>query len=409
MKSIRERFLNADVDVKNTNTENIVENIAKSDLLNRTENYDSSTVRQEAIKDYVTNLVNRNVDENELVDDIKNNINVAGKIEQVNSTVFKSMDIESMDGFDITQSNTTAEEIANEYQSFRDSVSQTINKAVDQTDIVNEVENQMAAGTFDQFLNDLIAKADQAANQSSDTGIDSQSFRRIRRQRYSRPKPRKIRRERFGDLGVNINNITDKSRNTNYNEELVQNVSIASVFSDQEMYDKLSNAYNKTVETVHSVKNAISNVSDNTISNAISQKNELVFEGISIKEVTNFKLTQVNDAKSTVASVSIISDVLEMSNDNDLRAIASDMIDITQKFEEKKEHTSDTSNTAEASQTVDQVTQVKTSLKKSRIAAVVDSIVLGIILIVVGYFALKIFSESPDGKAAKTAMKAGVV
>ena len=103
-----------DVDNKEIETENIVEDISRSSLINKTEDYLNQQTKEEMIKDYVTNLVNKNISEEETKQNLQNNLKSAQATVQANKMVFADLTFDEAEDITFTQTNLTANEIAQE-------------------------------------------------------------------------------------------------------------------------------------------------------------------------------------------------------------------------------------------------------------------------------------------------------
>lgn len=387
-----------DVDVKDVETENIVEDISRSSLVNKSEDYLNQQTKEQMIKDYVTNLVNKNVSEQEVKQNLQNNLKAAQATVQTNKMVFADLTFDEAEDINFTQTNLTANEIAQEYNQFRQDCIDAVNQAIDETNIVREVEDAMDAGNFDSYLNNMIAEAEKNTKQTSEQTIDAQS--------YQAPSFRFItlkRKEHGGGLigaDVSKQKIKDKARTSNISDDFVENVCVASVISTQDLYSRISQAYNKTVETVTKLKQEVSEINEQTIDNAIAQSNELELKGAYFGKTKGIKFTQANEAKASITAVSLIAAVTEMSSDNSQRAIASDMLDLTQSQKSRNESKRETKQSAESEKTNKQASSAKTKAKKSQAKQIVMTIAVIIVVAIIGLVVYNYFKK-PKSASSK--------
>lgn len=382
-------FMDVDVDVKNTYSENIVENIQNSQLLNRTDNYNKQDTKLQNIKEYLTDLVHRTTNENEVSENVTRNMSTVGEVIQTNDLILENVKIEGASDVNIEQINETTQKITKNFNQYRQEIIDTINQAVSNTEVVKEVEDAMEVGTFDEYLNDLLTEAEQKANQSSTSQVKSESFKFERR-------------EHILSTEVNVNNIHTKSRNTNVSNELVENVCVASVISNTDLYNKISQAYNNTVETTMKIKREVNDVTNDKLESLIKQQNKLKISGLVItNDSKNINISQINKTRSEIEAVALITNITNLTSKNYQDAIASDMLGITQNMKTISESKGKTSSSAKGSQGTDQVTGTTTELSKSRIASIIGTIAGVVIIVVVAWILVKFLGKTPQGKVAQ--------
>lgn len=391
-------LINTDVNLQDMEKENIVETISNSSLLNQTENYNNTNVKQQMIKDYVTNLVTRNVSEQEVQQNISNNLSAASNVNQSNKRVFNDFTFDGAKGIRFTQVNKTASEIAENFETFRQDCIDAVNDAIDNTDIVTQVEDAMNNGNYDSYLNDLIAESEKKVENKQKTETSAENYTV-----YPGFTSRHWRRREHGllDTSVSKQKIKEKSRNTDVTNDVVNNVAIASVVSNTELYSNISQAYNKTVETVNKIKTEVKQSLEAKASSDVNQSNEEIMSNMYFGPGSeNITFEQMNDASVSVAATALVQAVTEMSSDNNLQAISSDMLGITEDFTNKNETKGETK--ASGSSTTDHKNDLTstTGLAKSHIGAIVGTIAAVIVLIVVAIVVMKIMqSRSPAGVA----------
>lgn len=372
-------------DVKDTESENIVEDIARSSLLNKTENFTNQSMKQDVIKEYVTNLVTKSISEQEVEQNLKNNLKVAQATVQTNRMVFEDITFDEAEDITFSQVNITANDIAAEYEQLRQDCIDAVNQAVDETEIVKNVEDAMDAGNYDDYLNNLITEAEKKTKQEGIIATESESYH--------------FKRREHGLFGVetNVQNIKDKSRSTNVNDDFVENVAIASVISDTDLYSRISQAYNKTVETVSKLKMEVDEVNTSDIQSSINQSNELEVKGAYFGKTKGIKFEQANDAKASIIATALIASVCEMDSTNSTRAIASDMLDLTQSIKAHNESKSSTTSKADRTSTTEQTNETETKQNHSQMAAIIGSILSVILVAIIAFVAIKHFqSKTPS-------------
>lgn len=373
-------LVDVDVDVKNTEKENLVENIAKSELVNNTSKFNENSTKQQMIKDYVTNLVNRNVSEQDVASNLSTNFSVVANAQQSNKMVFSKFNFEEASDISFSQINMTANEIAQDFEQFRQDCVDAINDAIANTEIVNEVNDAMQNGTFDKYLGEQIADAEKNVKDqiTSDTGVET----------YTR------REHGLVNFGVATNNIKEKNKNVDVTEDLVSNISSVAVVNNTDLYSRISNAYNKTVETVNKIKVEAQASIDAETKVGTNQSNEMEMTGMNFgKGTTNISFEQLNDAKANVEACAIISAIAEMSSDNSLQAISSDMMGLTQSVGNTTTTDNTTSNKGIANTTKDVGATSTTKNTKSQAATIVASIMAMILVCVVAFIVFKIYGS----------------
>lgn len=386
-----------DVDTKDVETENIIEDISRSSLVNKTEDYLNQQTKEEMIKDYVTNLVNKNVSEEEVKQNLQNNLKTAQATVQTNKMVFADLTFDEAEDINFTQTNLTANEIAQEYNQFRQDCIDAVNQAIDETNIVRDVEDAMEAGNFDSYLNNMITEAEKNTKQTSNQTTNAQTYQPPAFQFIT------LKRKEHGGglMGVDVSKqkIRDKARTSNISDDFVENVCIASVVSTQDLYSRVSQAYNKTVETVTKLKQEVNEINSQELNNTITQSNELELKGAYFGKSKGIKFTQANEAKASIMAVSLIAAVTEMSSDNSQRAIASDMLNLTQSQTSKNESKRETNQSASSKKTNEQENVSETKVKKSQAKQIVMTIAVIIVIAIIGIIAYYYFRTSTPTKA----------
>lgn len=372
-------------DVKETETENIVEDIARSSLVNRTEDFTNQSMKQDVIKEYVTNLVTRSISEQDIEQNLRNNLKVAQATVQTNKMVFEDITFDEAENITFSQVNITANDIAAEYEQLRQDCIDAVNQAVDETDIVKNVEDAMDTGNYNDYLNNLITESEKKTKQTDKITTESESYH--------------FKRREHGLIGVetNVQKIKDKARTTNVSDDFVENVAIASVISDTDLYSRISQAYNKTVETVSKLKMEVDEVNTTDIQNSINQSNELEMKGAYFGKTKGIKFEQANEAKASIVATALIASICEMDSTNSTRAIASDMLELTQDITAKNSTSGSTNSKADRTSTSEQTNETETKLKRSQMAAIIGSILSVILIAIIGFVAIKYFqSKSPS-------------
>lgn len=378
-------ILGVETEVKNTENENIIENIAKSELINETSNFTENKTRQESIKDYITNLVTRNTSEQEIQDNVEANLKTVNEVNQLNELIIDNLTLESE--FDVVQRNKDAANISSNYQMLRDQIASIINKAVEESNIVSQVEEAMDAGNVDNYLNNLIAEADKKTAVDSTIKNQVQTFKMVE--------------HILAGVSTNVSNIKNKARTTNVTDDLVKNVCVASVINDTDMYSRISQAFNQTVENVIKNKSIVKQAIEATVKDIKNQTNRLVLSNATIK--SKLTVEQVNESESTIEASALISSTVNMSGDSTVQAIASDMIGLTQSFGAKNDTEGKTDMSGSAKTSTDLGNGTDTAHVHSQAAEIVSLVVFLVIAIVVAIVAFKFLKSksSPVPTAAR--------
>lgn len=378
-------ILGVETEVKNTENENIIENIAKSELINETSNFTENKTRQESIKDYITNLVTRNTSEQEIQDNVEANLKTVNEVNQLNELIIDNLTLESE--FDVVQRNKDAANISSNYQMLRDQIASIINKAVEESNIVSQVEEAMDAGNVDNYLNNLIAEADKKTAVDSTIKNQVQTFKMVE--------------HILAGVSTNVSNIKNKARTTDVTDDLVKNVCVASVINDTDMYSRISQAFNQTVENVIKNKSIVKQAIEATVKDIKNQTNRLVLSNATIK--SKLTVEQVNESESTIEASALISSTVNMSGDSTVQAIASDMIGLTQSFGAKNDTEGKTDMSGSAKTSTDLGNGTDTAHVHSQAAEIVSLVVFLVIAIVVAIVAFKFLKSksSPVPTAAR--------
>lgn len=167
-------------DTQVTNTENVVENLSKSEAINNSDKMTETKTKQEMIQDYVTNLVNRTETETETRQNLENNLKMVGNVEQANKMVFDTVQFDEAEEMDFSQINTNAAEITQDLTSVINEMVKTVERQVNDSDLVKEVENAMESGTFNDMYDKAtaaaIAKAEQTAKSDASQSTKTEAY-----------------------------------------------------------------------------------------------------------------------------------------------------------------------------------------------------------------------------------------
>ena len=374
-----------------TEKENIVEANEKSEIINSTDNYSNVSNKNTAIKDYITNLVNKNETNTEIKQNIENNLATCGEVMQSNKLAIQELTTEATaegEELILRQKNQLTNELSNSFQNVVNQINKTVEAQVQDSNLVKDVEDAMESGTMEKMIDEAIStannKLDQTGKQKSNQDANIQAFiakehykeKMLMKRgfdpitlRYSNVSNRagdliKRRNNRFEHfIGTKATNIIDsqKSKQSTNTEELVSNVAKMSVINDTELYSKISQAFNQTIETVKNVKNEINQKIEAKATSDNKQTNELEIGKISLGGKKNkITIEQLNDAKSTVISTAVITAVVTSDMDSEVKAIAADMLKVMDSFKTEDTVETDTSKETSTSKEIVQDTSQET-------------------------------------------------
>lgn len=198
---------------------------------------------------------------------------------------------------------------------------------------------------------------------------------------------------------------TNSQKSSAVNKSLQQNI------QTQDIYKKIDTAYDKVVDTINKMSETV-NQTTNSLANASSiQINELSFESpedVCKMNLAGLNLEQKNKLEQNVELTTAIENINSMTQDNEVRAIMSDMMGLTQSSDVAQAAKSTAKQTSEQTQ---KSTQKTTQTSSSWIMIVVIVVVVGL----VGFMLFKAgsskdgyFDASPIKKLTQKANKLGV-
>lgn len=198
---------------------------------------------------------------------------------------------------------------------------------------------------------------------------------------------------------------TNSQKSSAVNKSLQQNI------QTQDIYKKIDTAYDKVVDVINKMSETV-NQTTNSLANASSiQINELSFESpedVCKMNLAGLNLEQKNKLEQNVELTTAIENINSMTQDNEVRAIMSDMMGLTQSSDVAQAAKSTAKQTSEQTQ---KSTQKTTQTSSSWIMIVVIVVVVGL----VGFMLFKAgsskdgyFDASPIKKLTQKANKLGV-
>ena len=198
---------------------------------------------------------------------------------------------------------------------------------------------------------------------------------------------------------------TNSQKSSAVNKSLQQNI------QTQDIYKKIDTAYDKVVDVINKMSETV-NQTTNSLANASSIKiNELSFESpedVCKMNLAGLNLEQKNKLEQNVELTTAIENINSMTQDNEVRAIMSDMMGLTQSSDVAQAAKSTAKQTSEQTQ---KSTQKTTQTSSSWIMIVVIVVVVGL----VGFMLFKAgsskdgyFDASPIKKLTQKANKLGV-
>ena len=150
----------------------------------------------------------------------------------------------------------------------------------------------------------------------------------------------------------------------------------------QDIYKKISTAYDKTVEAINRVSDTLNETTESIASATSSQSNEFVLSAdmdpSCVSEILGLNLTQQNKLTQTVELNAMLKNINDLSSDNEVKAIMLDMLGMTQSSSTDQSAVSSTTQKAEQTQSAAQVASVSTTGWIKAVAV----IIIGIIAII---------------------------
>lgn len=170
----------------------------------------------------------------------------------------------------------------------------------------------------------------------------------------------------------------------------------------QDIYKKISTAYDKTVEAVNRVSDTLNETTESIASATSSQSNEFVLSAdmdpSCVSEIMGLNLTQQNKLTQTVELNAMLKNINDLSSDNEVKAIMMDMLGMTQSSTTDQSAVSSTTQKAEQTQTASQIASVSTT---GWITAV-----LGVVFLIVVGFVFKLKYAGNDSSLNRDKLKA---
>lgn len=327
------------IEAHGTYVDHDVENIFKS--VSRTCNsttinkYNENNTKLDNIQEYVKNYVYNTQNSNSLKQNVENNLKNIAEVEQINDYVVKFINIDGNDNtFKVEQINEMATNIVAQYEALAQEAINAINDTVAKTDTVTEVQTAMDNGLFDEYIATCannMATANKAVFDNDLTSDIKTTFRRI--EHWLLPL-----------VGVNasidIQKIKSKTNMEFLTEDFVTNVCTASLINNTEFFNKVSSAYNETLNTINSTV-AEMKLQTDAINEAVSKQSSRIVmeEGVTIKGDRNKVLIiQKNTAVADISACAVVKAIADVAATNTTGAIMADIIGITNDFSNKTEN-----------------------------------------------------------------------
>ena len=177
------------------------------------------------------------------------------------------------------------------------------------------------------------------------------------------------------DIQTSVNNTNQSSRA--FNNDLQTNI------NTQDIYKKIDTAYNNVVETIKKISETINQTTNSLASASSIQINEFIIEtpqDACMLNLKNLSLDQSNKLTQNVELTTAIQNINSMTQDNEVKAIMSDMMGLTQGSDTSQKTESSTTQKSDQTQTSTQTsTQSQSSLGAIIAMIIVAVIVLGLI------------------------------
>ena len=388
-----------------------------SDVYNESVKTNLQEAKDTMIQNYITDITTRSEDVTELVKNFTNNVSAEVDSVQQNKTKFEACI--DLDGADITQTNELIQNVKQGFEKLNEDA-KILKKVIDsqskgeiQTD-QGALNNQGSTTTTEQSV---LHDQDSTQEIKQKTGFTAlNAYNKIMmRERFSdaqklnpfanlvkKNKNMRIReyfeswlypREKFClwncvDINTAINNNTQITKT--FNKDLQENV------QTQDIYKKIDTAYNKTIDTITKISEAINETTNSIASASSIQINEFIIanrEGACRLNLKNLNVDQKNKLEQNVELTTAIKSINTLTDDNEIKAIMSDMMGLTQSSETSQDNKMKTDQKSEQKQKNEQ--KVEQTAGNGTMAAIVIIIII-IIAGVVGFLAFKAYTSN-DG------------
>lgn len=390
-----------------------------SNVYTETDKFLDQSVKDTTIQNYISSLISRTSNKDEIIQNFQENIeSAADSVQQNKLTLEGCMELDTIT---INQTNNLVQETKQGFEKLFEEISDlkqalgmdmTTDTTADQsasakqgsTGSSNQDQSitQDTKQTTDQkatFIPRLIPPIGPTLSASqillTQTDLGKAKIRPEAFSMFGKKKRNTIRKEHpvdkiehFSLFGTDVN----LSHTSSTQESNATAIDKQTIIQSQDIYKKIDTAYDKTVEIIKEVSK-VYNETINSIATAKSvQINELVInnKNACMLKLKGLDLTQTNTLQQSAELQTVIKNMNDMKVDNETKAIVADMLGLTQSTETDQTGKLETIQTTDTSQkTTQETTQVADSSSGS-----LGVIIVVIILAVVGFIAYKVYSSA---------------
>lgn len=337
VRSNKERFADINTLVSTSYSDQLTK------IYNEIDHLSTSDVKEHNINEYISTLRQKTENVNEVISNMENNIKAAGRAYLLNELNLNILDSKDIKGINIKQTNEMTQKLTQGYKGFIQQVTQVLDKA----DSIYESEFQGSqtadAGQDSSIISDQVNKSEQDSSQETV-------------------------QESFMDINTEVS--TSKSKQ----ETLQTSIDRREIINNTDIYNKISTAYDKSVEVLNHMKNVKNNVIGLTSEGDISAINKL---NVNISNVNGLKGLNVEQTNSLIQNIELIAAVSAIDSldvTNEVKAIVSDMIGLDQSGISTQTTDSTGSQSTDTTQKSSQVTSQ--TIKTSIIAIIVIAFII---------------------------------
>lgn len=376
-----------------------------SNVYNEAQKYTDQSVKDTMIQNYITNITTRNEDITELVKNFENNVSAAAESVQRNTTKFGACI--DLDGANINQVNELKQDVKQGFQKLNEDV-KVLKKVLETESDTSTTAEQVATETQgSSSTTEQKAEQEQKSKQETEqkaTFTALNSFNKYLSGRgkemfssflpslpsspFKRKNPSITIREHFDTLMngkrrepfclfmcADVNN--SKQSSTQISNST--NIDLQTNLQTQDIYKKIDTAYDKTVETINKISEAINETTNSIASASSVQINEFIIETPADAcrlNLKNLDVNQQNKLEQQVELSTAIQSINSLTTDTEIKAIMSDMMGLTQASDTKQEAKTDTKQTTEQKQSNDQLTAQTAGSDYSRLITIIVIVLL---------------------------------
>ena len=326
--------------VNTTVEDNYMDSLKSSEIFNDTENYESTSVKDTALQEYVTNITNKRETNDEMARNLSNNLNTVANVIQDNE-----MDIEigknaELEDVEFLQSNEEHKKIANILSSFYEDVLKVIRDNETEQGEEKDVENNrdLDFGTSNDTSQGATAtqSSDMSADQTVAQSASNETFHKPRWQgangfhrKYERGMGL-VNTEVSTNVNTGITNTTQLSKDFSHEE----NINYNTVKNDTELFSKISDAYDSLISTINNTKTSLTQANSSDMEANTEQTNKMIVKIGSGTNMKNTTFEQKNAAIVEMSAALTVQSILNSGVEDIQKAIMLDMLGATNNFSE---------------------------------------------------------------------------